>query len=318
MLSPEFVKAWGICASHAGLVNQVDGLLSAMRVDYVRYPVDQGVGLWRQLLSLRFAEHAFPAVAVSCGDRAAFLLLALKRRLGSRLTAIHIQTPSCGRRTFDYILCPRHNPIDGPNVITTELAINHITPELIAREARSFADDFAHLQKPICSVLLGGDSRHYRFDEAEIARLIEYLNQVERETQVSLVIVFSRRSSEKLREGIRRAFAGRALIWEDAARNPYLALLELSDYIICTGDSVSMVSEAIYAGKPVYLYRLESGKFRNRIEDFNNLVCARGYVRTGTSRLQPFTHDYEPETTRIAGRIMEEIMNNGQWTMGNE
>ena len=275
-----------------------------MRADYTRYPVARGLGWWRNLLSLGFARHTFPAVAVSCGDRAAYLLLALKRRLGPRLTAIHIQTPPCGRRMFDYILCPRHNPIDGPNVITTELAINHITPELIAREARSFADDFAHLPKPICSVLLGGDSRHYRFDEGEIARLIEYLNRVERDNEVSLVIVFSRRSGGKLREGIRRAFAGRALIWEDEARNPYLALLELSDYIICTGDSVSMVSEAIYAGKPVYLHRLEGDRFRNRIEDFNNLVCARGYVRTGTSRLQPFTHDYEIETTRIAERII--------------
>lgn len=276
-----------------------------MQAEYTRFPVGRGIDWWRNWFSLTWGKHAFPAIAVSCGDRAAYLLLALKRRLGPRLTAIHIQTPPCGLREFDYILCPRHNPLSGPNVITTELAINHITPQLIAAQAQRFADDFAHLPKPVASVLLGGDSRHYQFTDAEITRLVAYLNRVERDNDLSLVIVFSRRSSAKLRERIAQAFAGRALIWQDSARNPYLALLHLSAYIICTGDSVSMVSEAIYAGKPVYLHRLQSGKFRNRIEDFNNHVCAQGYVRTGTSCLQPFTHPYQPETAQIAKRIMQ-------------
>ena len=36
--------------------------------------------------------------------------------------------------------------------------------------------------------------------------------------------------------------------------NPYLGYLALADYLIVTGDSISMASECCYTGKPVFIY----------------------------------------------------------------
>ena len=40
------------------------------------------------------------------------------------------------------------------------------------------------------------------------------------------------------------------------AENPYFGLLALGRIIVVTSDSISMISEACFTGKPVYVYEL--------------------------------------------------------------
>jgi hypothetical protein len=45
----------------------------------------------------------------------------------------------------------------------------------------------------------------------------------------------------------------------DREQNPYTGYLALADQFVVTSDSVSMVAEAEFTGKPVYLFSLEDG-----------------------------------------------------------
>ncbi len=45
--------------------------------------------------------------------------------------------------------------------------------------------------------------------------------------------------------------------WESDQPNPYLAYLALGDRFVVTADSMSMVSEAVDTGRPVYLFAIE-------------------------------------------------------------
>ena len=47
-------------------------------------------------------------------------------------------------------------------------------------------------------------------------------------------------------------FGDSHISWNEV-NNPYIALLGLSKFIICTSDSVSMISEAIYSRKSVFI-----------------------------------------------------------------
>ena len=46
-------------------------------------------------------------------------------------------------------------------------------------------------------------------------------------------------------------------MWDGAGDNPYLGILALADRMIVTGESISMVSEALATGRPVHVLPLE-------------------------------------------------------------
>ena len=102
---------------------------------------------------------------------------------------------------------------------------------------------------------------------------------------------------------INTAFTESEIVWSEKKENPYIALLGFSKYIICTSDSVSMISEAISAMKPVYIFRLQSSKLKNRIENFNDYVILEGLARKLDYKLEEFKHDYKNETAIIAEKI---------------
>ena len=48
-----------------------------------------------------------------------------------------------------------------------------------------------------------------------------------------------------------------ATVWDGREPNPYFGMLALSDRLVVTGESVSMVSEALATGRPVHVLELE-------------------------------------------------------------
>ena len=44
--------------------------------------------------------------------------------------------------------------------------------------------------------------------------------------------------------------------WSENGSNPYLGLLAIANFLVVTGDSASMLSEACATGKPVYIFKL--------------------------------------------------------------
>ena len=64
-----------------------------------------------------------------------------------------------------------------------------------------------------------------------------------------------------------------------------------------------MISEAISAMKPVYIFRLQSSKSKNRIENFNDNIILEGLARKLDYKLEEFKHDYANETAIIGEKI---------------
>src|SRR6185312_16980703 len=84
--------------------------------------------------------------------------------------------------------------------------------------------------------------------------------------QGGLAITPSRRTPEEVKAVLREAFAGDpgVFLWDEAGENPYRGILALSDRLVATGDSVSMVSEAVATGRPVAVFDLDGGKRHQR------------------------------------------------------
>ena len=308
-------SAWCITDGSAGMISQVKGLAQAMNLEFtfkevkVNFPWNiLPVGVIPIVKSTfsnfsEFNENIPPKFLISCGRKSVYLSLFLKRKYKEKVVTIHIQNPKSKYDEFDLIISPKHDNLSLANSFVTSLAINHISETLIKEEMDKFSYLVNSDDTPICAVLIGGQSNNYIFDNNEVDKLIKKIKKIKENQKIKFFFLFSRRTEKNIINKINTAFIESEIVWSDKKENPYIALLGFSKYIICTSDSVSMISEAISAMKPVYIFRLQSSKSKNRIENFNDYVILEGLARKLDYKLEEFKHDYKNETAIIAEKI---------------
>ena len=142
---------------------------------------------------------------------------------------------------------------------------------------------------------------------AEISRqLAADLARMAKATGGSLAVTPSRRTGADNEQALRDGFRDtRAYIWDKEGDNPYFGLLALADVIVVTEDSVSMTSEAIATGKPVYVAPL-AGESR-RIRRFHQDLIDDGITRRFDGTFATWRYDPPDDTARAAAIIRQRL-----------
>lgn len=274
-MSGPTMTAWWITTGEAGFRTQARGLAEAV----VPGAVEKTIGLkapwsmappWLGILkhldpSRDRLEAPWPDLVVSCGRKAGKVALAVKAASGGRTLAVHVQHPLANLDRFDLIIPMRHDAAPaGAHVMPIDLALHDVTPDLLQRSAEAWRGRFADLPRPLTGVLLGGATKQRPFTVEQARELIGRLKALRAEG--GLAITPSRRTPPEVKAALREAFAGDAgvRLWDETGDNPYRGILALSDRIVATGDSVSMVSEAVATGAPVAVFDLGGGGKRHR------------------------------------------------------
>jgi mitochondrial fission protein ELM1 len=250
------------------------------------------------------ALRAPPAVAIGCGRQAALATRLLRAR-GSR--AVQILDPRIDPNHWDAVIVPEHDRLRGANVITTLGSLHPIDDAWLAAARERFAH-FAALPRPRTAVLLGGRSRHARFDRMGFEVLASKLEVALAREGGSVLLTTSRRSDRELRGVLAHRYDETpGVVWRGAedGENPYPGLLAWADRIICSPDSVNMISEACATHAPVFVF--DPGRVRGRPRAFLDALLARGRIRAMDTRLAAF--DVQPlrETARVAAQLRERV-----------
>ena len=191
-----------------------------------------------------------PQLVIGCGRQAA-LATRLLHQKGA--FAIQILNPRLDTRHWDLVITPEHDDLAGPNIVTVMGSIHRITADRLVQIAAT-PHAFQSMPSPRVALLIGGDTHNQTFDLAAFPALLDEVKTFVKQHDGSLLISNSRRTplsiSEQLREWVDDV---PSYVWTgeaDAKRlgefpfNPYAHYLALSDVIICSADSVSMLSEA--------------------------------------------------------------------------
>jgi mitochondrial fission protein ELM1 len=240
-----------------------------------------------------------PALAIGCGRQAALATRLLRDR-GSR--AVQILDPRIDPSHWDLVIAPDHDGLAGPNVLTLLGSLNPVDDAWLS-DARMAFPSFAALPSPRTALLIGGDSAHYAFDADAFARLAATLDDAM--GTESLMITTSRRTPADVVQALRARYATRAdtVLWCDPSDgpNPYAGLLAWADRIVCTPESVNMLSEACATSAPVHVF--EPARVSGRPRLFLEALLARGRIRALTGAMSPF--DVQPlrETARVADEV---------------
>jgi uncharacterized protein len=272
---------------------------------------------WRLFAPRRFgdAEQAFgadfaellqtpPAIAIGCGRQAALATRLLRER-GSR--AVQILDPRIDPNHWDVVIAPQHDGLHGANVITTLGSLHPIDDGWLAGARQRFAH-FADLPRPRTAVLLGGKTRHARFDRMAFEVLASKLEVALARDGGSVLLTTSRRTDRELHGVLAHRYDETpGLVWRGAkdGENPYAGLLAWADRIVCSPDSVNMITEACATRVPVFVF--DPSRVRGRPRAFLDALLASGRIRAMDPQLAPF--DVEPlrETARVAAEVRERL-----------
>lgn len=248
----------------------------------------------------------WPEVLIASGRPSVALSIAIRKAAAGRCFTIQIQNPVVDPTLFDVIVAPRHDHLEGPNVITTLGALNRITPERLAEAAARFDAQWADLPRPLVAVILGGTSKVHRMPDRIAADLGRKLAEMARRTGAGLLITPSRRTPASAIDAVRRALEGLpARIWDGRGENPYLGYLALADAIVVTADSVNMASEAATTGKPVYVVELPGGS--RKFREFHDTLRRAGITRPFAGRLESWTYTPLRDTRDAAEEIRRRL-----------
>jgi mitochondrial fission protein ELM1 len=153
-------------------------------------------------------------------------------------------------------------------VLKVATALHDLTPQNLAGAAHAWADRFANLKRPLAGVVIGGDLKGRPFTLADGRRLLAGLRRLRSANGCGLAITPSRRTPPSVRALLAEAFAGDpdVFLWDLTGDNPYRAILALSDRLVVTSDSVSMVSEALAAPHPVEILDLDFPRHRGFVQ----------------------------------------------------
>jgi mitochondrial fission protein ELM1 len=307
-----------------GGLNQCLGLAEALGVS----PTVKRVALrapWRQLSPFLRLGHTYafakdsdaltppwPDLLIASGKQsiaAALHVRAMGKRDGHRVVTVFIQNPGIAPSHFDLVIAPEHDRVVGENVLSTRGALHRITRERLEEGAAKLLSRVAHLSRPYISALIGGANASYSLGPDEITKLADALKRAARETGGSLLITASRRTGEANITLLKSALSETpSFIWDGEGDNPYFGLLGLADHIVVTNDSVSMVSEAVATGKPVYVFSLpgKAGGSRKsrKFARFHADMADAGWTRPFNGSLEKYDRPtVAQETIRAADAV---------------
>ncbi|TKS54892.1 nucleoside-diphosphate sugar epimerase [Luteimonas yindakuii] len=309
-------RVWTLSDGHAGNLRQAAALAGALGLEAHDWQLDARMP-WRLAAPrvLPGAREAFgatfahalaqpPQLAIGCGRQGA-LATRLAGAAGAR--TVQILDPRIDPHHWDLVVAPGHDGLRGDNVLTLLGSLHPVDDAWLAT-ARDAHPALGALPGPRTALLLGGPSRHVEFDLAAFERLAATLLPRITAEGGSLLATVSRRTPLDVVTALRaRAADLPGMCWTgpgDGA-NPYAGLLAWADRIVCSADSVNMLSEASATRVPVFVAEPEG--VRGRPRRFIDALLARGRVRTLDAALAPF--DVEPlrETARIATLVRERL-----------
>ena len=248
----------------------------------------------------------WPDLLIASGRKAAAPSIAVRGASAGHTFTVQIQNPVMALDHFDLVVAPRHDRLEGANVVSTTGSLHGLTPDILARAAERFEGRLAGLARPRVLVLVGGANKVYRFGVQEAKVLATDLASL----PGSLLVTTSRRTgAEQTRALVAGLPADRAVVWDGAGDNPYPGWLGLADAVVVTGDSVNMVTEACAAGRPVYVVDLPGGSAKFRA--FHELMRAGGHTRQFQGQLADWTPTPLDDTQMVAAVIQAKLGDRG-------
>ena len=300
-----------------GMLSQVEGLAKALDLDFTHHKVELK-SLW-SLIPPKFtpiSQNVYKKInyldfdiIISCGRKSIIPSIHLKSISNKKVFNIHIQDPKINFDYFDFIVAPEHDGINGSNIINTKGAIHYLTKDEI-EENKDYLNSFVRKDnRKIWCLIMGGPTKYYDYSTKNMKHIFSIFYKLLKKKDFQLVVIPSMRTPLNTIHYAKEFFGGNHTIIMNVDKKAYLSALAISENIVVTCDSSSMISEAALTGKPIYIANILPKKNDFRFQRFRNLFRDLNITRNLGEDVENWTYQSLDETNRVAKIIKEKINN---------
>ena len=297
-----------------GMISQTEGLAKALNFDYIHEKIELN-SFWK-LIPTSFTpvkkfvfknqvEQDFDVI-ISCGRKSIIPSIFLKKNSKKEIINIHIQNPKISLKHFDFVVCPEHDNLEGPNVLRTKGAIHYLTLEEI-NNSKDYLLNKLERDKDVITLILGGPNKYYNYSDENMISIFSRINRMLKEYNLQLVVIPSNRTPKKTIELSKEYFTDNRTVIDVVDKSAYLSSLALSKYLVVTCDSTSMISEAALTGKPVYVAMIPALRNDKRFQRFRSLFEKLNIIKILENKLETWNYEKLNEADRIALEIKRKI-----------
>ena len=300
-----------------GMLSQVEGLAKALDIEFTHHKVELN-NLWKLIPSkftpisqsvykkINYSDYDF---IISCGRKSIIPSIHLKSISNKKVLNIHIQDPKINLNYFDFIVAPEHDGINGSNVITTKGALHYLTESEIV-EHKNYLNSFIKKdERKIWCLIMGGPTKYYDYSTKNMKHIFSIFYKLLKKHEFQLVVIPSMRTPLNTIHYAKEFFGENHTVVMNVDKKAYLSALAISENIVVTCDSSSMISEAALTGKPVYIANILPRKNDIRFQRFRNLFRELNITRNFGEDMENWTYQKLDETNRVAKIIKERISN---------
>ena len=293
-----------------GMISQVEGLAKALDIDFFHEKIELN-NFWK-FIPPKFTpikKFVFNNeikkdfdVIISCGRKSVVPSIYLKKNSTKKIFNIHIQNPKISLENFDIVVAPKHDEIKGKNVISTTGAIHYLTLEEI-NQNKDYLGNNIDRNKDIIVLIMGGPNKYYQYTKKNIQKIFSLISENIRKKNMQLIVIPSMRTPITTIELAKNYFGSEHLVVDNVDKKAYLSALSLSNFIVVTCDSSSMISESALTGKPIYVAQIPASKNDYRFQNFRKLFKELNIIRDLDGNIENWSYKPLDETNRAASEI---------------
>jgi len=204
-------------------------------------------------------KNKYADIIISCGSSTVAANIFLKYENNARNAVI--MKPGLGHgKKIDLIILPSHDAGGNikHNVLITEGAPNRITQKSMEEAANRLPAPGSRLKG--IGVLIGGDAKGFKLKKEDVEKVISGVIKICEEKDLDVFISTSRRTSQEIDRLLKEKFSDNKrcklliIANEKNIEGAVAGIFGLSDIIVTSPESMSMVSEAASSGKHVIVF----------------------------------------------------------------
>ncbi len=208
--------------------------------------------------------RTYSEFVVSCGSSLAAINIFMSKENNAKNIVIMKPPLLMGLRPFSLAVIPRHDKAPkASNVVTTEIAPNLVNEEALKSDAQKLKDRIGSVKTGAVGLFVGGDNPEFSLTPGLASSVLDSILDFCERHDAQLLVTTSRRTSAEvavlLKKRLKVNPRCRLLVVanENNMEGAVGGMLALSRVAVVSGESISMISEAISSRKNTVVFELE-------------------------------------------------------------
>ncbi|MBI3017419.1 MAG: mitochondrial fission ELM1 family protein [Deltaproteobacteria bacterium] len=206
--------------------------------------------------------------------------------------SVVVMKPSWGwKKQYDLQIIPKHDTLSffylkRSNVVITLGAPTSIRKEDLKEKAKKLSTHLKLPSQQYISLFIGGNSSHHHLTGAMVHSMVQKINKVAQEKDLNLLITTSRRTPNDVSQVLKNIFSNHPrcpllIIASETPSQPedlISGMMGLSELILVTEDSISMISEAASSGKNTIVIQTDFDQKKSKHRHFIQELAQEKYI----------------------------------------